>query len=91
MTFFEKLEPPRPEMDVKWDSRTHLQNKFFLFLAASSAFGFKISKSANRNKKIGFLKIRCGYQKNAKNSPEEVIGQKLLHTVIKSKNSTLSK
>jgi hypothetical protein len=22
--FFDKMEPPRPEIDLKWDSRTHL-------------------------------------------------------------------
>ncbi len=24
LTFLTKLEPPMPEMDVKWDSKTHL-------------------------------------------------------------------
>ncbi len=24
LTFFDKMKPPKPEIDVKWDSKTHL-------------------------------------------------------------------
>jgi len=47
--FFYKMELPRPEIDVKWDSRTHLLNTFFgFFLAVSSDFGFNVSKKLLR-------------------------------------------
>jgi hypothetical protein len=29
--FFDKMAPPRPEMEVNWDCTAHLQNKFFVF------------------------------------------------------------
>ncbi len=40
-TFLEKIEPPRPEIDVKWDSTTQVGKTFCVFTAVSSANGFK--------------------------------------------------
>jgi hypothetical protein len=40
-SIFDQIESPRPEMDVKWNSKTHLQHKFFVFSAFLSEGGFK--------------------------------------------------
>jgi hypothetical protein len=49
-TFLEKIEPPRPEIDVKWDSTTHVGKTFCVFTAVLSANGFKVANSANKSK-----------------------------------------
>ncbi len=57
--FFDKMEPPRTEIDVQWDSsRTYLYNRFFVLCTVSSNFGSKVSKkSAN---KFFFVKFDMG-------------------------------
>jgi hypothetical protein len=41
------MEPPSPEVDVKWDSKTHLCNKFLFFEPFRLRLALKYAKSAN--------------------------------------------
>jgi hypothetical protein len=36
MDLFDKMEPPRPEMDVKGNSKTYLKNTFFVILSLAN-------------------------------------------------------
>jgi hypothetical protein len=36
LDLFEKMEPPRPEMDVKGNSKTYLKNIFFVILSLAN-------------------------------------------------------
>ncbi len=58
LTFFEKMEPSRLEVDVKWDSRAHLCNTFFVFFVPClSILAFKLEKFANINKNNLFFSM----------------------------------
>jgi hypothetical protein len=70
------MKPPRPEMDVKWYSKTHLYNTFFVFFRPfRPRLALKFAKRANiSNKKL--IKF-CNHQRPGRAK------------LIKSLNSTL--
>jgi len=51
---FDKMDPPTPEMDVKWNSKLHLY-KIRSFLRRFLHFG-NLAKSANMSQKFSFKK-----------------------------------
>jgi hypothetical protein len=53
-------------MDVKFNSKTHLQKSFFFFRAISWAFGFKVSKKCSYDQNNCFRYISICVSKNAK-------------------------
>jgi hypothetical protein len=96
LTFFDKTEPPRPEIDVKWDSKTHLWNTIFVFLSRLTETALKLVKSANKSKKCFFFLFDMGImkfdaesesvEKSEQKSPQHSYRQKtILHTVISQK------
>ncbi len=61
---FERVEPPRPEMDAKCNSKDTFIKTFSLLLVVSSTFGFKTSnKSVYWQKKQFLAKIKLGIKK----------------------------
>ncbi len=55
-TYFDKMEPFKPEIVVKWDSRTHLENKFFVFVEPfHSILDLKFARSANISQNFVFF------------------------------------
>jgi hypothetical protein len=70
LTFFEKMESPRPEMDVKWYSTVRHIYKMLLRFSQSFSprFVLKLAKFDAEFESV---------EKNAKNHPKEVIGRKI--------------
>jgi hypothetical protein len=58
------MEPPRPEMNVKWDSKTHFKTRFSFFSAFRPRLALKLAKSALYREKKSFLeKFDMGIRK----------------------------
>ncbi len=55
---FDKMEPSRPEIDVKWDS--NFQNSFFFIWASHPILALKLAKSVNISKKKFLLLFDSG-------------------------------
>ncbi len=50
MTFFDKMEPPKPLMIAKFNSKTHVSNMFLFFEPFRWRLALKLEKSANKGK-----------------------------------------
>ncbi len=64
LTFFDKMDPPRPEIDVKWVLRHNYRTHFSFFEPLHPIFALKLAKvliEANRSKKTGLeISIKFG-------------------------------